>query len=118
MATKINENGMIEGTEMISAQFLHGSKDVGSFPVKVIMDGAPIELIVKHALKDAIIQFRKRVTNRAQAEELINGVKFIDLVTARPKDANTMAASLNVDELSPERARALFEQLAKLVNKG
>ena len=112
MTTIINDEGRLEGTETFAAQFLHGSKHVGQFPVKVIMDSADIGLVVKHALKDAVIQARKRIKTVEQAEALAEGVTFATLVSAAPKDANAMAAAIDPDDLSPAVLQSLLRKLA------
>jgi hypothetical protein len=75
------------------------------------MDGADIGEVVKQALNAGIIILRKRIKTKEQAEELANGITFAQMVSAAPKDSNSMAASMNVDELDPNVAKALLEKL-------
>lgn len=110
MTTMIKDN-VLTGSETRAAQFLNGSPDCKGYQVKVIMDGADIGDVVKHALNAGIIVLRKRIKTKEQAEALADGITFAQLVSAAPKDSNSMAASIKADELSDEVAEALIAKL-------
>jgi hypothetical protein len=104
------ENGRIVGEVHTSAQFLYPSPQARQFPLTVTLDGTDLNLIVKHAIKDAIIVLRKRIKTVEQAEALAKGLTFNQLVQAQPKTADDVAASLNVDELSDEALAMLAKR--------
>lgn len=111
MATVIDEKGNIVGVEIINAQFLHGTPQVGKFTVKVNMNGVNIQTLVKHALLDGVIQLRKRIKTLEQVRALAEGITFDAMVSASPKDANTVAATLDVNSLSPEVLASLMKKI-------
>jgi hypothetical protein len=112
------ENNRIVGQISVNRGFLNGSKDQGGYQVLVKLDGTPIETLVKHALNDAVIILRKRIKTREQAEALENGITFIDMVSAQAKDPDTIAATLDVDQISKEVMEDLIKryQTRKLKN--
>jgi hypothetical protein len=112
MTTMIKDN-RLTGTETRAAQFLNGGPDCKGYQVKVIMDGADINDVVKHALNAGIIVLRKRIKTREQAEALAEGITFAQMVSAAPKDADSMAATIisNPDKLSAENTDALIKIL-------
>lgn len=107
---RINDN-RIEGELRVNRGFLNGSKDQGGYDVLIKFDGTPIDTLVKHAVNDGVIVLRKRIKNREQARALADGITFIDMVSASPKDPNAQADSLDVDSLSEETRLKLLARL-------
>lgn len=112
------ENDKIVGEELRSAQFLNGSPDCKDYQVKVVLDGADINEIVKHAINAGLIVLRKRIRTKAQADALANGITFAEMVSAKaPADPNVIASSIDVDKLDPEVEKALLAKLLARQNQ-
>jgi hypothetical protein len=106
------KDGRIVGSELRqNVQFLTNTPDMGGFNVLVKLDGTDVNDLVKHAVNAGIIVLRKRVKTKAQAERLAEGITFAEMVSAQPKDANAMAASIDVDKLDANVAEQLLKQL-------
>jgi len=100
-------NGLVYGKVSNFAQYLNGSPDCKQYEVVCLLDGTPLELIVKHGFAKAIIESRKHHTTKDMVLKLKNDTPFVSLVSASPKDANQLAAALNVDSMSDEALDAL-----------
>lgn len=112
MATMIRDN-VLTGEEIRNARFLNGSPDCREYQVKVVMNGADIGDVVKQAINAGIIVLRKRIKTKEQAEDLANGITFAQLVSAAPKDAESMAATIinDPDKLSAKSTEVLLKVL-------
>jgi len=105
------EDGKLVGTEIIRRQFLHGSKDVGTYEVKIDFSGANLRHVIERAANDWVIAYRKRVKSVEQAQGLAKGVHFDVLLTKAEQTPDVASKALNVDEMSPEAAADLLRRL-------
>jgi ATP-dependent protease HslVU (ClpYQ) ATPase subunit len=115
MTIKI-ENNKLVGKWVSASQFLHGSADCRQYPITVDFTGADVNEVCRRAFDAAIIVYRKKVKNKAQAEAAGKGVKFEDMIsrTRIPVDPETFADNLDPEDLSDEVRQRL---LAKLMNR-
>ena len=118
MANSIRiENNKLVGEWTFTAQFLHGSPDVGTYPVTVIMTGAEINSVVKKALDSGTIIKRKSVKTKAQAEALAKKITWAQFIGETPADPDSIAAGLPVDQLSAEATAELIARLQAKLKK-
>jgi NAD/NADP transhydrogenase alpha subunit len=109
------ENGRLVGSVTYHSQFLNGSPDCTKYPVKCTFDGADLAEVIRRAYDAAVIVLRKRIKTKAQAEALANGISFMAMVAAQPKDATTQLTSVNVDEVDVDAIPDSLRQ--KLIEK-
>jgi hypothetical protein len=109
------ENGRLVGSVTYHSQFLNGSPDCTKYPVKCTFDGADLAEVVRRAYDAAVIVLRKRIKTKAQAEALAEGITFMNMVAAQPKDATTQLTSVNVDEVDVDAIPDSLRQ--KLIEK-
>jgi hypothetical protein len=109
------ENNRIVGSVTYHSQFLNGSPDCTKYPVKCTFDGADLAEVVRRAYDAAVIVLRKRIKTKAQAEALAEGITFMNMVAAQPKDATTQLTSVNVDEVDVDAIPDSLRQ--KLIEK-
>ena len=103
------ENGKLVGTIIRPAvQYCHGSPDVNKYPVKVRVDGAPMQLIEDLLMEGAIIRSRKKYRVKSQVALLANGVSLVAYVSTKvPQTADELSASIDMDQMSDEALAAL-----------
>lgn len=111
MTVRIEDNKIV-GDVTVTGQFLHGTKDVNGFQVRFDLDGVDVETLALAAIKHAVIPLRKKVKTVEQAKALADGIRLEYAIGKQPKDANSMAQQVNVDELNPDVAEALLKKLA------
>jgi hypothetical protein len=93
------ENNRLTGTYDVMAQFLHGSPDCTKYLVRVLLDGADINEIIRRAVDAALIVLRKRIKTKAQADALAQGITFMNMVAAIAKDPTAQVASIDVNQI-------------------
>jgi hypothetical protein len=104
------ENGRLVGSVTYHSQFLNGSPDCTKYPVKCTFDGADLAEVIRRAYDAAVIVLRKRIKTKAQAEALANGISFMNMVAAQPKDATTAIASIDIDKVDWEALPESFQR--------
>lgn len=87
---RIEDNKLV-GYISDERQFCHGSRDVGSYTIKVIYDGADATAVAKWAFEQYVIHRRKTVKDKNQAMALADGETVAQITGQAPIDEDMIA---------------------------